>query len=61
MLVDANVSENHTAPFFRAEVAKLGSGGIYIGLDEGKKEGMGQSGMRIGQLPPPSLEMSPFE
>jgi hypothetical protein len=27
----------------------LGSGGIYIGLEEGMAEGVGQSGMRIGK------------
>jgi hypothetical protein len=33
--VDTNVSEKHTLSIFRAEVAMLGSGGIYIGLEEG--------------------------
>jgi hypothetical protein len=31
----------HTVSIFRAEVAMLGSGGIYIGLEEGKNEGVG--------------------
>jgi hypothetical protein len=38
--------EKYTASIFRAEVAMLGSGGIYIGLEEGKAEGVGQSEMR---------------
>jgi hypothetical protein len=38
--VDA-VSEKHTVSIFRAEVAMLGSTGIYIGLEEGKAEGLG--------------------
>jgi hypothetical protein len=43
-LVDASISENHTVSVFKAEVAMLGSGGIYIGLHEGKAEGVDQSG-----------------
>jgi hypothetical protein len=39
--VDASVSEKHTLSIFRGEVAMLGSGGIYIGLEEGKVERMG--------------------
>jgi hypothetical protein len=31
---------------FRAEVAMLGRGGIYVGLEEGNSDGEGQSGMR---------------
>jgi hypothetical protein len=45
-LVHASISEKHTVSIFRTEVAMLGSGGIYIGLEEGKAEGVGQSGMR---------------
>jgi hypothetical protein len=41
-----NVSEKHTVSIFRAEVEMLGSGGIYVGLEEGKSEGVGQSGTR---------------
>jgi hypothetical protein len=41
--VDSNASEKHIVSIFRVEVAKLGSGGIYIGLEEGKAEGVGQS------------------
>jgi hypothetical protein len=33
--VHANVSEEHTLSIFRAEVAMLGSGQIYTGLEEG--------------------------
>jgi hypothetical protein len=33
-LVDVNVSEKHAVYIFRAEVAMLGSGGIYIGLED---------------------------
>jgi hypothetical protein len=44
--VDASVSEKHTVSIFRAEMAMLGSGGICIGLEEGKVEGVGQSGTR---------------
>jgi hypothetical protein len=40
-LVEANVSEKYTVSIFRAEVAMLGSGGIYIGLEEGDAEGVG--------------------
>jgi hypothetical protein len=36
--VDASVSEKHTLSIFRAEVAMLGSGGIYIGLEGGLRE-----------------------
>jgi hypothetical protein len=45
-LVDASVSEKHAASIFRAEVAMLGSGGIYVRLEEVKAEGEGQSEMR---------------
>jgi hypothetical protein len=38
--------EQHTISIFRAEAAMLGSGGIYIGMDEWKAEGVGQSEMR---------------
>jgi hypothetical protein len=41
LLVDANVLEKHTVSILRDEVAMLGSGGICIGLDGGKAEGMG--------------------
>jgi hypothetical protein len=41
---DANVFEKHTVSVFRAEMEMLGSGGIYIGLEEGKTDGVGQSG-----------------
>jgi hypothetical protein len=41
--VDANVSEKYTVSIFRAEVAILGSGGIYIGLEEEKVEGVAHS------------------
>jgi hypothetical protein len=44
--VDANVSQELTVSFFRAQVAMLGSIGIYIGLEEGKAGGVGQSGTR---------------
>jgi hypothetical protein len=44
--VDANVSEKHTVSIFRAEVAMLGSGRIYIVLEEGNAERVGQSGKR---------------
>jgi hypothetical protein len=42
-LVYVNVSEKHTISIFRAEMAMLGSGGIYIGLEEGKAKGVGHS------------------
>jgi hypothetical protein len=45
-LVDVNISEKLTLSIFGAEVAKLGNGGIYIGLEEEKDEGVDQSGMR---------------
>jgi hypothetical protein len=45
-LVDASVLEKHTVSIFRAEVAMLGNGGIYIGLEEGKAVGVDQSGTR---------------
>jgi hypothetical protein len=35
--------EKHTVSIFRADVAILGSGGIYIGLEEGTVEGVGHS------------------
>jgi hypothetical protein len=44
--VDASILEKHTVSVFRAEVAMLRSGGIYIDSEEGKAEGVGQSGMR---------------
>jgi hypothetical protein len=44
--VDSSVSEKHAVYIFRAEVAMLGSGGIWLLLDEGKAEGVGQSGTR---------------
>jgi hypothetical protein len=34
------------------EVAMLGSEGIYIGLDEGKAEGVGQSNSQHGHFSP---------
>jgi hypothetical protein len=37
----ANVSKKYSVTIFRAEVAMLGSGGIYVGLEEGKAEGVG--------------------
>jgi hypothetical protein len=37
----AYVSEKHTVSIFRAEVAMLGSGWMYIGLEEGKTEEVG--------------------
>jgi hypothetical protein len=40
--VNANVSEKHTVSIFRAAVAMLGSGGFYIGLEEGKAGEVGQ-------------------
>jgi hypothetical protein len=36
------VSEKHTVPIFRFEVAMLGSGKIYTRLREGKSEGVCQ-------------------
>jgi hypothetical protein len=45
-LADANVSEKHTVSIFRAEVEMLGSGRIYIWLEEKKAEGEDQSGTR---------------
>jgi hypothetical protein len=45
-LVDANVSEKHTVTIVGAEMAMLGGGQIYIGLEEGKAEGVGQSQTR---------------
>jgi hypothetical protein len=45
LLVDANVSEKHTVSIFRAEVAMLGSGWIYI--DEDKGEGVGHSSFLV--------------
>jgi hypothetical protein len=44
--VDARILEKHTVSIFRAEVAMLGSGGIYIFSEEGKAEGLGQPRMR---------------
>jgi hypothetical protein len=38
--------EEHTVSIFRNKVAMLGSGEIYIGLEEGKAEGVGQSAIR---------------
>jgi hypothetical protein len=35
--VDAKVSEKHTVSIFRAKMAMLGSGGIYIKLEEEKQ------------------------
>jgi uncharacterized protein YodC (DUF2158 family) len=35
-----------TVSIFTAEVVMLESGGIYMGLEEGKAEGMGQSRAR---------------
>jgi hypothetical protein len=51
-LVVASVSEIHTGSIFGAEVLESG-GGIYIGLREGKAEGVGQSGTRneVEKLP----------
>jgi hypothetical protein len=43
---DTTVSEKHTVSIFRAEVARVGSGRIYRGLEIGKNEGRGQSGTR---------------
>jgi hypothetical protein len=43
--VDANISEKHTVSIFRAEVAMLGSGGIF-GWEDRTAEGVGQSGTR---------------
>jgi hypothetical protein len=45
-LVDANILKKHTASIFRGKVVMLGNGGIFTGLDEGKAEGVGQSGVR---------------
>jgi hypothetical protein len=39
--VEVNVSEEHSVSIFRAEVAMLGSGEIYIGLEEGKAKEVG--------------------
>jgi hypothetical protein len=41
--VGANVLERYTLSIFRVEVAMLRSTVVYIGLEEGKDEGMGQS------------------
>jgi hypothetical protein len=38
--------EKDIVSIIRAEVGMLGSGDIYIGLEEGKAEEVGQSGMR---------------
>jgi hypothetical protein len=38
--VDVNVSEKYTVSIIRAEVLMLGSGRIYIVLEEGKAEGV---------------------
>jgi hypothetical protein len=38
--------EKHTVSIFRTEVAKLGSGGIYIGKEKRKAEGVSQSETR---------------
>jgi hypothetical protein len=38
--------EKHSVSIFRAEVAMLESGEIYIGLEEVMAEGVGQSGTR---------------
>jgi hypothetical protein len=38
--------EKHAVSIFRAKVVMLGSGGIYIRLEERKAEGVGQSGTR---------------
>jgi hypothetical protein len=35
--------EKHTVSIFKAEVAMLGSGGIYTGLEEGRAEGVGNN------------------
>jgi hypothetical protein len=40
------LSEKQSVSIFRAELAMLRSGGIYIGAVEGKAEGVGQSGTR---------------
>jgi hypothetical protein len=37
--LDANVSEKHAISIFKAEMVMLGSGGFYIGSEEGKAEG----------------------
>jgi hypothetical protein len=47
-LVDVNILEKYTVSIFKPEVAMLGSGGIYIGLDKGKAE-------RVGRLLPYQL------
>jgi hypothetical protein len=44
--VDTNVSEIHPVSIFKAEVAMLGSGWVYIESEEGKTGGVGQSGTR---------------
>lgn len=41
-LLDASVSEKHTTSIFKAKVAMLGSGGIYMGLEEGRAEEVDQ-------------------
>jgi hypothetical protein len=56
LLVVASVSEKHTVSIFRAKVSILGSGGI--GLEEGKTEGVGQSGMRNDRQMVPDLQPS---
>jgi hypothetical protein len=44
--IDAKTSEKYNVSISKAEVAIPGSGGIYIGLEEGKNERVGQSRMR---------------
>jgi hypothetical protein len=43
----ANVSAKLTVSFFRAEVAMLGCGGVYIGLKEGKGNAVGVCWMNV--------------
>jgi hypothetical protein len=51
--VDSGVLEKHTL-HLQGWSGDVGSGGIYIGLEEGKAEGVGQSGTKHGpELSPP--------
>jgi hypothetical protein len=49
--VAADVSDKHTFSIFRTEMAVLGNGVIYIGLEEGKAKCVGQSGRRSEDVP----------
>jgi hypothetical protein len=44
--VDASISEKHTVSAFKTEMAMLGSGGICVGLEDGKADRVAQRKFR---------------